>query len=846
MANGGSIVRGTRVVSSLALALVLALGTCAVPDSDEPIEKVTAAATVPSGFTDAVFVSGLSNPTAMEFAPDGRLFVTQQGGQLRVVQPNGTLLATPFLTLSVSSAGERGLLGVAFDPAFATNNFVYVYYTATTPAIHNRVSRFTASGNVAVAGSEVQLVNLNNLSSATNHNGGAIHFGADGKLYLAVGDNANSANAQSMTTRLGKMLRVNADGTIPTDNPFFSTASGDNRAIWALGLRNPFTFSFQRTTGRMFINDVGEVTWEEIDDGIAGSNYGWPTTEGPTTDVRFRAPLFAYRHSGGTPTGCAITGGAFYNPTTATFPPSFVGKYFYADYCSGFIRVFDPAAGTDAAFSTGVSSPVDLKVGNDGALYYLARGAGSVGRVSAVVASQAPQITTHPQSQTRQVGQSVTFSVVAAGTAPLSYQWQRNGVNIAGATASSLTIAAVAAADNGALFRVVVSNAVGTATSNAATLTVTNNMPPTATITAPAAGTLYSGGQTINFAGTANDPESGALPASAFTWRVDFHHDTHFHPHMPDTTGVTSGSFTVPTQGEVAANVWFRIHLTVRDAAGATTSVFRDVLPQTSIITLATNPAGLQVTLDGQPVTTPLSVTSVVGIVRALGVVSPQTSGASTYTFVSWSDGGAATHNITTPAANTTFTATYQVGAVTTIFSDTFETSMGWTTNPLGTDNATTGRWQRGNPQGTSSSGVATQLDPCAGGSANCLVTGLSAGSSAGAFDVDGGTTTIQSPQLVLPSAGILTLDFSFYLAHLNNSSSADFFRVLVVPATGTATVVFEELGAAANDAAVWASRSVSLVAFAGQTIRLRIQAADASGASLVEAAVDNVTVTRR
>ena len=134
---------------------------------------------------------------------------------------------------------------------------------------------------------------------------------------------------------------------------------------------------------------------------------------------------------------------------------------------------------------------------------------------------------------------------------------------------------------------------------------------------------------------------------------------------------------------------------------------------------------------------------------------------------------------------------------------------MGWTVNPLGTDTATTGQWQRGNPQGTSSSGLAMQLDPCAGGSANCLVTGLSAGTSVGAFDIDGGTTTIQSPQITLPSTGILTLDFAFYFAHLNNSSSADFFRVLVVPASGTPTTVFEELGTATNDAAVWATRSV-------------------------------------
>src|SRR5687768_2735339 len=150
------------------------------------------AAAIPSGFTETQIVSGLASPTAMAFAPDGRIFVALQGGQLRVIK-NGALLPTPFLTVTVSSSGERGLLGVAFDPAFATNGFVYVYYTATTPAIHNRLSRFTANGDVAVAGSETVLLELNNLSSATNHNGGALHFGPDGKLYVAVGENANSA-----------------------------------------------------------------------------------------------------------------------------------------------------------------------------------------------------------------------------------------------------------------------------------------------------------------------------------------------------------------------------------------------------------------------------------------------------------------------------------------------------------------------------------------------------------------------------------------------------------------------------------------------------------------------------
>src|SRR5947209_7308270 len=177
------------------------------------------AATLPAGFTEAQFGSNLGgSTTAMAFAPDGRLFICVKTGQLRVIK-NGALLAAPFVSLSVDPNGERGLLGVAFDPNFSSNQFVYLYYTTSTSPIHNRISRFTANGDVAAASSEAPLMDLENLS-ATNHNGGAIHFGPDGKLYAGVGENANSANAQTLSNRLGKILRINSDGSIPTDNPF--------------------------------------------------------------------------------------------------------------------------------------------------------------------------------------------------------------------------------------------------------------------------------------------------------------------------------------------------------------------------------------------------------------------------------------------------------------------------------------------------------------------------------------------------------------------------------------------------------------------------------------------------
>jgi glucose/arabinose dehydrogenase len=371
--KSGNEKRSGQLISIVGLLIVLSILTSGRVE-------VAYTATVPAGFTDSLVAAGLTNPTAMALAPDGRIFVCEQAGTLRVIK-NGALLPTPFLTVTVDSSGERGLLGVAFDPNFVSNQLVYIYYTATTPTLHNRISRFIANGDVAMAGSETVIMDLNNLSTATNHNGGALHFGPDGNLFVAVGENANGANAQSLSTRLGKMLRITSSGGIPTDNPFFNQTTGDNRAIWALGLRNPFTFSFQPGTGRMFINDVGQNTWEEINDGIAGSNYGWPNCEGfcNPPNPSFRDPIFAYANDAQT---CAITGGAFYNPQVVQFPSNFVGRYFFADFCGGWIKTLDPSNGNAVAdFATGISLPVDLQVSADGFLYYLARGNGSVNRI---------------------------------------------------------------------------------------------------------------------------------------------------------------------------------------------------------------------------------------------------------------------------------------------------------------------------------------------------------------------------------------------------------------------------------------------------------------------------------
>lgn len=352
-------------------------------------------AVLPPDFTDSL-VASLPAPTALAFTPDGRVLVTSQAGALRVVQA-GSILPTPALDLTsaVCSDGERGLLGVAVDPGFASNHFIYLYYTAATAAgCVNRVSRFALSdASIIDPASETVLLTIP--SPGCCHNAGDVQFGKDGYLYISVGDGGTGGRDQSVL--LGKVLRITSDGSIPPDNPFLGPDSARCnltgrtdpgnvcQETFAWGLRNPFRIAFDPNSSatRFYINDVGQDTWEEIDASQSGADYGWNIREGfcatgSTTDcgpppAGMTNPIFAYPHAN----GCdAITAGAFV--PNGIWPAAYDGSYLFADYLCGTIFQLVPNAdGTfsSSEFATGLGSggPIAMTFGPDAqtqALYY--------------------------------------------------------------------------------------------------------------------------------------------------------------------------------------------------------------------------------------------------------------------------------------------------------------------------------------------------------------------------------------------------------------------------------------------------------------------------------------------
>jgi len=636
-----------------------------------------------ASFRNEILATGFNLPTAIKFMPDGRMLIVELAGTIKVMSaPYTTPSATPFLQLTnVGSAGvQQGIYDICLDPNFATNHYYYISYTAGTPN-RDRLSRFTANASLTgtVAGSELILYQDPENADAEHH-GGAINFGNDGKIYLTTGEHFRAGEAQDLATPRGKILRFNPDGTVPTDNPFYDGAGPNYDAVWALGLRNPYRAYYDAPTGRLIIGDVGgndySTAIEEVDIGVRGANYGWPNVEAPNGNPAYTAPAYYYAHNG---RDAAITGGFVYHGTQ--FPSSYQGSYFFADYTQNWIRRltfdangavtsvsnFEPADGT-------VDGPygdiVYLTEGPEGALYYVDLGYSDVGgtfgvskirRISYIQSDQPPVVAAAATPTQGAAPLTVNFS--SAGSSDpeghaLTYQWVFGDGNTSTAANPQHTYATVGSYQA----RLTVSDGVNSSLSTPLSITVGN--APTATILTPTANApLFKAGDVISFSGDATDIEDGSLPASAYTWNIDFLHEGHVHPGIP-ITGVKSGSFTIPTSGhDFSGFTRYRITLTVADSSGLQSSSSVTVFPDKVNLNLDTTPTGLTLYLDGIAHTGPFVYDTLVGFNHTIEARN-QTVGSTTYNFASWSDGGAQSHVLVVPAAGQSLVANYNAVSV--------------------------------------------------------------------------------------------------------------------------------------------------------------------------------------
>lgn len=564
---------------------------------------------VPAAFSEDVVATGLDRPTAMAEAPDGRLFVAQQNGVIRVIAADGTLLPAPFATLGVFDFWDRGLLGLALDPAFPSNGYLYVFYvTPRRPPFPprgesrlQRVSRLTADGDVALPGSE--LVLLDDIpTDSDSHSGGDLGFGADGMLYVTVGDGAYFTGVDSFALRslnvdslCGKVLRVDpADGSALPDNPYYTTPNAVRSKVWAIGLRNPFHFAMKPGTSILYVNDVGWDSWEEVNVATRGANFGWPCHEGPFPQGGYQgafpgacsgaaptAPLVAYDHG----QGSAICGASFVTGTA--FPAEYRGNFFFADYTGHWIRraivdANDALQGV-ATFATGGHdfNPVDLMEGRDGSLYVLnfatefGSPSGVLFRIVPPGSADLPPVAV--ASATPSFGYApldVAFSSVGSldpEGLPLEFDW-----SFGDGARSPLPNPSHRYSSNGSYVATLTVNDGARFASTALRVTV-GSLPPRVKLLAPHPSLTFDPDQSISIAGFARDPDDGIIAAADTRWSVLIRHDDHVHPY--DGGVGRQASFVARSHGGDLDRYHYEVVFSATDSSGLDGSARLEIFP---------------------------------------------------------------------------------------------------------------------------------------------------------------------------------------------------------------------------------------------------------------------------
>ncbi len=745
-------------------AAALSMMTAALVFSPTP----AAQGALPPGFQESIAFSGLNQPTVVRFAPDGRVFVAEKRGVVKVFDSLTDTSPTVFADLNVNvyNFWDRGLLGMTLAPNFPTDPYVYVLYTYDhelgssasaprwgTPGVYSdpcptppgptgdgcvvsaRLSRLQATGNV-MTGSEQVLVE-DWCQQYPSHSIGTVEFGSDGALYATGGDGASfnfvdygqdgsplnpcgdppspPGTALSPPTAEGGSLRsqdlrttgdsVSLDGSIiridPAtgaglpDNPLAASTDPNARRIIAYGQRNPFRFTTRAGTDELWLGDVGWNVWEEINriSDILGSveNLGWPCYEGAGRQPGYdganltvcenlygapggavTAPYYAYNHSNkvvaneSCPSGSSSISGLEFAAAENTYPPEYDGALFFADYSRDCIWAMlegldgQPAPGQIQTFVAPASNPVHLETDPAGDLFYVDFGGGTIRRIEYVSTNRAPTAVADATPTTGAAPLTVSFDGTGSSDPDgdtLTYAWDLDGDGaFDDSTAAQPTYTYTTQGTHSASLRV--TDPEGASDSDSVTITV-GNTPPTAAITAPAAGTTWKVGDVINFSGSATDPQEGTLPPSALSWNLVLQHcpsNCHSHP-LQSYPGVANGSFTAPDHQYPSH---LELQLTATDSGGLTATASRRLDPQTVELTFQTSPSRLQLTVGGVTSTATFTRTVIVASANTISAPSPQFKRGDELRFVSWSDGGAQTHIIVAPATATSYRAKYR------------------------------------------------------------------------------------------------------------------------------------------------------------------------------------------
>lgn len=587
---------------------------------------------VPAGFSLTSVATGFVEPTTAQFTPDGRIFVSQKDGTIKIVK-NGQVLSQPFYaTPKVNNYVDRGLLGMTLDPNFTANHYVYLLYTYDNqPGVNaapktGRLLRITANGDTAVAGSEQVIlgttigtaaqpscenypVNTNCIpADGLSHGPDTILFGPDGKLYVSVGDSASyddvdvkAFRAQNLDSLSGKILRLNPDGTAPADNPFYTGNPTDNRSkVYAYGLRNPFRFGIRQSDGVLVVGDVGWSSEEEVNVVFPGANFGWPCFEGnevqngaggtaaykdqaqcqtfyanPPNELSF--PKLTYPH----PPSSAIVGGAFYDGDA--YPSQYKGKFFFGDYAKNQIYTMafdandDMVPGTNTTFASNAAGPVSFFTGPEGDLYYVGIITGGIYHIAYSTGNQAPTAIATADKTYGPLPLDVAFT--SAGTFdpdgdPLTYTWDFGDGS---AVSHEQNPAHQYVAAGAYTAKLTVADPQGH-TSVKTIVMHPGASAPTVTIAGPADSTIATTGQTINFSGSALDALDGVLPGSKLHWSVVIQHcplDS-CHSHTVMTVDGANGSFVFPAHD---GPFYIEITLDATNSIGLTTSKTVTVYP---------------------------------------------------------------------------------------------------------------------------------------------------------------------------------------------------------------------------------------------------------------------------